>query len=179
ETCRKHLEEVLRCGRPRRLLESIELGLADAKDGVKSEAISHPVPLKVDCQQCPTEGPASTARAYLESPPPRVVLCANRLGSRREIEEGVVHELVHAYDYLVSGLKLTDCRPLAYSEVRAARTAECAETFDFLSFNFFKKRCTRAAASRSTDGLFPGRGADCVDEVFEAAYADEGPSDRK
>lgn len=62
-------------------------------------------------------GPASKARAYLESPPPRVVLCANRLRFRHEIEECLVHELVHAYDYLVSGLKLTDCRPLAYRSV--------------------------------------------------------------
>lgn len=62
-------------------------------------------------------GPAAAARAYLEAPPPGVVLCANRLGSRREVEEAVVHELVHAYDYLVAGVELLDCQALAYRYV--------------------------------------------------------------
>lgn len=59
-------------------------------------------------------GPAAGARAYLEAPPPGVVLCANRLGSRIEVESAVTHELVHAYDYLVAGMQLLDCRSLAY-----------------------------------------------------------------
>lgn len=50
----------------------------------------------------------------MEAPPPRIVLCANRLGSRREVEEAAVHELVHAYDYLVAGLPLLECQSLAY-----------------------------------------------------------------
>jgi hypothetical protein len=38
------------------------------------------------------------ARAYMEAPPMSVVLCANRLQDRREMEEALVHELVHVYD---------------------------------------------------------------------------------
>lgn len=64
-----------------------------------------------------SEGPAGGARAYLEAPPPGVVLCANRLGSRREVEEAAVHELVHAYDFLVAGLPLQECQSLAYRYV--------------------------------------------------------------
>lgn len=64
-------------------------------------------------------GPAAGARAFLESPPPGVVLCANRLGSRQEVEEAVVHELVHAYDYMVAGIELRKCRSLAYRSVVA------------------------------------------------------------
>lgn len=55
----------------------------------------------------------------MEAPPPGIVLCANRLGSRREVEEAAVHELVHAYDYLVAGLPLLDCQSLAYRCVGA------------------------------------------------------------
>lgn len=61
-----------------------------------------------------SEGPAGGARAYLEAPPPGIVLCANRLGSGKEVEEAAVHELVHAYDYLVAGLQLLECQSLAY-----------------------------------------------------------------
>lgn len=38
------------------------------------------------------------ARAYMEAPPMSVVLCANRLQDRTEMEEALVHELVHVFD---------------------------------------------------------------------------------
>lgn len=38
------------------------------------------------------------ARAYMEAPPMSIVLCANRLQDRTEMEEALVHELVHVYD---------------------------------------------------------------------------------
>jgi hypothetical protein len=41
------------------------------------------------------------ARAYMEAPPMSVVLCANRLRDRDEMEEALVHELVHVYDVSV------------------------------------------------------------------------------
>ncbi|CAM9590821.1 unnamed protein product [Hapterophycus canaliculatus] len=119
--------------------------------------------------------PAAGARAYLEAPPPGIVLCANRLGSRHEVEEAVVHELVHAYDYLVAGLELLDCRSLAYSEVRAARAAECSKASRSFVCSYFKKSCVRSTAARSTEGLFPGQGQGCVDAVFDTAYQDQGP----
>lgn len=43
-------------------------------------------------------GIAMKARAYMEAPPMSVVLCANRLADRTEMEEALVHELVHVYD---------------------------------------------------------------------------------
>lgn len=69
-------------------------------------------------------GPAAGARAFLESPPPGVVLCANRLGSRQEVEEAVVHELVHAYDYMVAGIELRKCQSLAYRSVVASKSRQ-------------------------------------------------------
>ncbi|CAM9272364.1 unnamed protein product, partial [Scytosiphon promiscuus] len=187
ETCQKHLTEVLRAERPRRLLEAIQQGLSrKSEEGGKvardegTEPSPRPGELQLDCQVCPTTGmkrrsvgPAAGARAYLEAPPPGIVLCANRLGSRQEVEEAVVHELVHAYDYLVAGLALVDCQSLA--EVRAARAAECSETSRSFVCSYFKKGCVRSTAARSTEGLFPGKGKGCVDAVFDAAYQDQGP----
>jgi hypothetical protein len=43
-------------------------------------------------------GPEGNARAFFSAPPPTVVFCANRLHSAREVEETMVHELIHAYD---------------------------------------------------------------------------------
>lgn len=94
-------------------------------------------------------GPASGARAFLESPPAAVVLCANRLGSRREVEEAVVHELIHAYDYLVAGIDLLDCRSLAYRFVFCSGFRSvihlvgfCFFTLFLDTFTFEKSTCT-------------------------------------
>jgi len=46
------------------------------------------------------------ARAYMEAPPMSVVLCANRLQDRREMEEALVHELVHVYDVRKGNLRV-------------------------------------------------------------------------
>ena len=54
--------------------------------------------LNIKCLNCAEEGIAMKARAYMEAPPMSVVLCANRLQDRREMEEALVHELVHVYD---------------------------------------------------------------------------------
>ncbi|CAM9218564.1 unnamed protein product [Pylaiella littoralis] len=184
ETCQRHLTEALRLERPRRLLEAIQqristkeaggsAGGGDAGTGSSLE----PAGLQLECRVCSTTGPAAGARAYLEAPPPGIVLCANRLGSRAEVESAVTHELVHAYDYLVTGMQLLDCRSLAYSEVRAARAAECSETDRSFLCSYFRKGCVRSTAARSTEGLFPGQGAHCVDAIFDAAYQDQAPHD--
>lgn len=43
-------------------------------------------------------GVTGQARAYIAIPPPHVVICVNNLRSSSEIEEALVHELVHLYD---------------------------------------------------------------------------------
>ena len=49
------------------------------------------------------------ARAYMEAPPMSVVLCANRLQDQAEMEEALVHELVHVYDVSMSLYVHTNC----------------------------------------------------------------------
>lgn len=83
--------------------------------------------ITIECSPCGSDTRAeASARAYVRGPDPLgIVLCSNRLASQREIEEVLVHELVHIYDVHVRQMDLRDCKQLAYSEVRAAREAEC------------------------------------------------------
>ena len=55
--------------------------------------------IAIECMKCGTDTRAeSGARAYVRGPEPlSIVLCSNRLGSQREVDEVLVHELVHIY----------------------------------------------------------------------------------
>ena len=83
-------------------------------------------PISITCRPCSKDGREAHARAFVQSPPLGVVLCTNRLRTKEDIEATVTHELVHCYDIMKQKLDLTQCDNLAYSEVRAAREAECS-----------------------------------------------------
>lgn len=55
--------------------------------------------IAIECMKCGSDTRAeSGARAYVRGPEPlSIVLCSNRLGSQREVDEVLVHELVHIY----------------------------------------------------------------------------------
>lgn len=110
----------------------------------------------ISCRPCSGEGPEGVARAFLiDSSPLQIVLCSNRL-KPSEVEEVVTHELVHAFDYTHSRCDFDSCEGLAYSEVRAARDAECAHVASFpIPLPWFKSQCVRYHASRSTASIFP------------------------
>ena len=48
-----------------------------------------------------------------------------------EAVEALTHELVHAVDHAHDRCKFATCEGLAFSEVRAARDAECDKHFYF------------------------------------------------
>ena len=136
------------------------------------------------CRFCPTSGVQGTARAFLEAPPMSIVLCANRLHSAKEVEEALVHELVHAYDMGPARCDLTNVDALAASEVRAAREAECARYVGGAAAatsvwpaasEWLLKRCCRDTATTATRAMFPREGAASVERVFERAFADLAP----
>mmetsp|Transcript_9418 Transcript_9418/g.13810 ORF Transcript_9418/g.13810 Transcript_9418/m.13810 type:complete len:222 (+) Transcript_9418:111-776(+) len=55
--------------------------------------------MDIECKWCGNDGPEGGARAYVKGPDPMaIVLCANRLKSQDEVEEVLVHELIHVYD---------------------------------------------------------------------------------
>lgn len=90
--------------------------------------VRNPLTIELKCRRCDTTGPEAGARAFLMGPDPlSIVLCHNRIDSEpREVEEILTHELTHLYDVQTLKLDLADCETVAYSEVRAAREAECA-----------------------------------------------------
>ncbi|KAF1318008.1 Metalloprotease family, partial [Globisporangium splendens] len=76
------------------LVEEAEQG--DAAGTAKKKSIDFV------CIECKDDGPEGRARAFFSAPPPTIVFCANRLHSAREVEETMVHELIHAYDVRIS-----------------------------------------------------------------------------
>jgi Peptidase M76 family len=119
-----------------------------------------------------------------------------------EMSEILTHELTHIYDVRQLHLDLTSCQDLAYSEVRAAREAECAavpiplapaatttETSSSSSSfrlnnssnnhyhrNNPQKDCVQSTATAATHNLFALKQAQaCVQSVLDRAYADHRP----
>ena len=130
------------------------------------------ISVSIACQQCSNTGPEGGARAYVRGPNPlSIVLCSNRLHSPAEVQEVLVHELIHVYD-MRRGLDFHDCHQLAYSEVRAARDAECRSSLNRFTLSY----CVKERAGHATNNMFPHQeGGHCVGRVLEAALADRSP----
>mmetsp|Transcript_19425 Transcript_19425/g.45944 ORF Transcript_19425/g.45944 Transcript_19425/m.45944 type:complete len:425 (+) Transcript_19425:132-1406(+) len=166
--------------------------------------------MNVSCEVCPWTGPKGNARAFVNGPHPLdIVICSNRLRfqdgklARQEMEEMMTHELVHVYDARQLQLDLRDCENLAYSEVRAAREAECrllAQKYEeaqqqlqqqqspsSTSSSYWPKlpspspsallqNCVKERAFLATKNLFSySDSRKCLNKVFDAAMADKRP----
>ena len=115
-----------------------------------------------------------------------------------EMDEILTHELTHVYDVRRLHLDLRDCENLAYSEVRAARAAECApsppsqQQHASSSSNAMaaapwyyapaaslsmraQRSCVKHKAVTATHNLFPQHASACLSKVFDAAWADRRP----
>lgn len=66
--------------------------------------------IAVECQTCGVETRAEAgARAFVRGPVPlSIILCSNRLTSQREVEEVLVHELVHVYGKMIPSFSILD-----------------------------------------------------------------------
>jgi hypothetical protein len=130
--------------------------------------------IAIECQSCGSDTRAEAgARAYVKGPEPlSIVLCSNRLSSQREIDEVLTHELVHIYDIKKKKMDLTQCKQLAFSEVRAAREAECGSSLTA----YTQQMCSKDRATVATKNMFPGtEGRACVCSVFDEAMNDHSP----
>jgi Peptidase M76 family len=139
-----------------------------------SAPLAVPLTIELKCRKCASSGPEGGARAFLMGPQPlSVILCHNRIASnKQEVEEILTHELVHLFDVQTLQLDLQDCENLAYSEVRAAKAAECRD-----SWNHFQPYCVKQKAISATNNLFPREGRNCINRVFQTAFADNRPFD--
>ena len=144
------------------------------------------ITLEIQCQECGTNGPEGSARAFLRGPSPlTIVLCTNRLSlsNNKEIDEVLTHELIHVFDVHHRKWDFTNCQTLARSEIRAAREAECDSVSSILaspfgrtmSTLFGKDRCVMEKAKEATKNMFPYNGFDCVNNVFKEAMMDSAP----
>jgi hypothetical protein len=138
----------------------------------RHEPLSDPLTIELKCRKCASSGPEGGARAFLMGPQPlSVVLCHNRIAATEgEVEEILTHELVHLFDVQTLRLDLQDCENLAYSEVRAAKAAECRD-----SWRQLQPYCVKQKAISATNNLFPQEGRECIRRVFRTAFADNRP----
>ena len=129
--------------------------------------------ISIECVPCGEATRAEAgARAFVKGPDPlSIVLCSNRLASQGEIDEVLVHELVHIYDVHSRRMDLRQCDQLAYSEIRAAREAECSGSRTSFTANL----CARDKATVATRNIFPEEGRTCVCDVFDEAMKDRAP----
>eukprot|EP00529_Nitzschia_sp_RCC80_P026480 CAMPEP_0113523740 /NCGR_PEP_ID=MMETSP0014_2-20120614/45858_1 /TAXON_ID=2857 /ORGANISM="Nitzschia sp." /LENGTH=352 /DNA_ID=CAMNT_0000421833 /DNA_START=118 /DNA_END=1173 /DNA_ORIENTATION=+ /assembly_acc=CAM_ASM_000159 len=135
-------------------------------------SIPDPLTIELKCRKCASTGPEGGARAFLMGPQPlSVVLCHNRIDSEpEEINEILTHELTHLYDVQTLQLDLQECENLAYSEVRAAKSAECRNWS-----SSWKPYCAKQKAMNATHNLYPKEARSCVNKVFETAFNDNRP----
>ena len=156
--------------------------------------------IQVTCRKCSDFGPEANARAFVMGPSPlSIVVCQNRirpaaastLSSMQEMDEIVTHELIHIYDVRWLKLNLLQCADLAYSEIRAARAAECASYHPSRNSHASlaatspaaQKQpppqpfadCVRTRATTATQNLFHRQAPRCIQQVFAQAMADDRP----
>lgn len=125
---------------------------------------------KIECRPCVSDGIEGKARAFLTTS--EITLCQNRLHGKDVVSEALVHELVHAYDYDHKRSDFSTCEGLAFSEVRAAREAECNANFPI---QWLRDNCIYHHAGRSTANLYPSAGYECVRKIFTEAMEDTSP----
>ena len=152
------------------------ISISSNTNSSKSPTHKKGIDLQISCQKCGDVGPESGARAFVKGPEPlSIVLCQNRLSTQEEINEVLVHELMHVYDVHYRGWDLTNCYTLAKSEIRAAREAECSDS----SIKFMKRFCVKEKAKVATKNMFNDVGLQCVNTVFEDAMKDVEPFQQK
>ena len=128
--------------------------------------------LKIECRPCGTQGPEGGARAFVMGPSPlSIVLCSNRLHNStdtHEMEQVLTHELIHVYDVKSLQMDLRKCVNLAYSEIRAAREAECHDSW-------MQSHCVKQKALQATSNLFPQQAGFCISQAYSQAMNDLRP----
>ncbi|ODQ65264.1 putative metalloprotease of the mitochondrial inner membrane [Nadsonia fulvescens var. elongata DSM 6958] len=116
-----------------------------------------------------------------------ILLCANRLGSKFQLEDTLAHEMVHAYDHCKFDVDWFDLRHHACSEIRASSlSGECRFTRELRrgAFDNFMKghqECVKRRATMSVMANPKCKGQEqarsVVDQVFQSCFSDTRPFD--
>ncbi|KAI7904505.1 peptidase M76 [Cokeromyces recurvatus] len=109
---------------------------------------------------------------YYDGTYKRVVICCDHIRTREELEDTLVHELIHAFDSVRKGNFKSVCHLIACGEVRASALGQCAN----IKSEKKRKECIWKDAVNSTK-LHCGseRAEKTVKEVFYNCTRDETP----
>ncbi|KAF8477063.1 peptidase M76 family-domain-containing protein [Kalaharituber pfeilii] len=121
------------------------------------------------------------------SPSHGILLCQNRLLSRKHAEDTIAHEMIHMYDHLRFNVDWMDLRHHACSEIRASSlSGECRWTREAFGrgvwdFTRHHQDCVRRRATLSVRGHPKCKddvhAAKVVNQVFESCFTDTRPFD--
>ena len=193
------LEVVICANRLRQRLPTSVLERVEQEQQQQQQQQQQARQAQAQAQQQQVQQQAQQSPAPSPQSPPVVSSSPLAAAAVAEMDEIVTHELVHIFDVRHLQLDLRDCETLAYSEVRAAREAECrlptkhthnnhnnppnnkwSYWLDPESWASVQQRqtewCVQERALCATQNLFPVRQAKaCVQRVWKTALADERP----
>jgi len=121
----------------------------------------------ISCDQCLRQGAHNKTVAFYSADEKKITLCQNRVIDKQELEDNLVHELVHAYDNCKQNKFFLDCKLRACSEIRASRIGECRGKWD-------RANCVRQSALSSTK-IYCENAESIVANAFETCYKDITP----
>lgn len=114
-------------------------------------------------------------------------LCANYIQDRKELEDALAHESIHAYDHARFKVKWDDLRHAACSEIRASNlSGECRFMREFWDRSNWKiaqqnQVCVKRHAVHSVmcrpSCKSRKQAEEVVDSVWQSCYADTRPFD--
>ncbi|CAL3968700.1 unnamed protein product [Diplocarpon coronariae] len=144
----------------------------------------------VMCRRCPTrrdENGNYVRQGGGFSPDHGILLCANEISNRKQLEDTLAHEMVHAWDHLRWKVDWGDLRHAACTEIRASSlSGECRWTKEFWMRNNWKltqqhQNCVRARAVQSVMNRpsckNDAQAVKVVNEVWDSCFADTRPFD--
>ncbi|KAI8371712.1 peptidase M76 [Radiomyces spectabilis] len=124
----------------------------------------------ITCRSC-AGTQQQTRMGYYDGNYKRVVICCENIRSREDLEETVIHELVHAFDATRKGKFNSICHLIACGEVRASALAQCVN----IKSKDKKRECILRDAIRSTQQHCGSAAEAIVREVYEGCLKDYAP----
>ncbi|KAI8335142.1 peptidase M76 [Chlamydoabsidia padenii] len=101
----------------------------------------------------------------------RVVLCCDNIRSTEQLEETLVHELVHAFDASRKGTFSSICHLIACGEIRASALGQC----DGIRPDHKRQQCIIRDAVQSTQVHCGDAAARIVEQVYAKCIKDASP----